>query len=310
MGLDDLVGCIEVLKERMRSYRAALEENETRTRMALIDPLLCALGWDVSDPGVVAPEYRVGGGWADYALLRPDGEPAATLEAKKLGESLVAHRMQMLNYANMAGIKYAGLTDGNHWELYKVLEPGRLEDRQILEVSIADAPAHESVLKLLLLWRPNLTSGQPVAANTPVVENHPLAPTPTQVEQASTPPAAASDWVALSEYNPPPGQRSPCQRHGEMSRFRQDKMSHFLHVKRLQPGWLPRSSLAVLLLHRDTEHPRLALGLEPELSPLMLIVVEWCNRRSRIAVANTASLKMSPQSTKLLLLVRITEAFS
>ena len=54
-----------------------------------------------------------------------------------------------------------------------------------------------------------------------------------------------------------------CQRHGEMSRFRQDKMSHFLHVKRLQPGWLPRSSLAVLLLHRDTEHPRLALGLEP-----------------------------------------------
>ena len=93
MGLDDLVGCIEVLKERMRSYRAALEENETRTRMALIDPLLCALGWDVSDPGVVAPEYRVGGGWADYALLRPDGEPAATLEAKKLGESLGAHRM-------------------------------------------------------------------------------------------------------------------------------------------------------------------------------------------------------------------------
>ena len=54
-----------------------------------------------------------------------------------------------------------------------------------------------------------------------------------------------------------------CQRHGEMSRFRQDKMSYFLHVKRLQPGWLPRSSLALLLLHRDTEHPRLALGLEP-----------------------------------------------
>ena len=59
------------------------------------------------------------------------------------------------------------------------------------------------------------------------------------------------------------GDKTECQRHGEMSRFRQDKMSHFLHVKRLQPGWLPRSSLAVLLLHRDTEHPRLALGLEP-----------------------------------------------
>ena len=54
-----------------------------------------------------------------------------------------------------------------------------------------------------------------------------------------------------------------CQRHGEKSGFRQDKMSHFLHVKGLQPGLLPRSSLALLLLHRDTEHPRLALGLEP-----------------------------------------------
>ena len=58
-------------------------------------------------------------------------------------------------------------------------------------------------------------------------------------------------------------ERSGCQRHGEMSRFRQDKMSHFLHVKRLQPGWLPRSSLALLLLHWGTEHPRLALGFEP-----------------------------------------------
>ena len=209
MGLDDLVGCIEVLKKRMQTHRAALEENEMRTRVALIDPLLRALGWDVSDPGVVMPEYKVGNKSADYALLRLGGRPAATLEAKKLGESLSSHLEQMLNYANMSGIEYAGLTDGNHWELYKVFQPGRLEDRRILDVSIADAPAHESALKLLLLWRPNLASGQPVAANTPAVENDRLAPTPTQVEQTSTPPPASSDWVALSEYNPPGGTPSP-----------------------------------------------------------------------------------------------------
>ena len=71
MLLEDLVGCIELLQERIRSYSAPLRENETRTRMALIDPLLRALDWDVSDPGVVTPEYRVKDGWADYALLRP-----------------------------------------------------------------------------------------------------------------------------------------------------------------------------------------------------------------------------------------------
>ena len=205
----DLVGCIEVLKERMQSYRAALEENEMRTRVALIDPLLRALGWDVSDPAMVMPEYKVGNKSADYALLRSDGMPAATLEAKRLGEPLGSHWMQMLNYANASGIEYAGITDGNHWELYDVFKRGTLEERRILDASIADAPAHESALNLLLLWRPNLASGQPVAANTPVVEDHQLTPTPAQVEQTSTPPPASSNWVALSEYNPPAGQRHP-----------------------------------------------------------------------------------------------------
>ena len=140
MGLDDLVARIELLRARIRSHNTALRENETRTRMALIDPLLHALGWDVSDPGVVTPEYKVSDGWADYALLRPNGQPAATVEAKKLGEPLMSHRMQMLNYANASGIDYAGLTDGNHWELYNVFKRGQLEERRILEVSIANDP--------------------------------------------------------------------------------------------------------------------------------------------------------------------------
>ena len=88
MGLDDLAGCIEVLKERMRSYRTDLEENEIRTRAALIDPLLRALGWDVSDPGMVMPEYKIDNKPAAYALFQSNGRPAATLEAKKLGEPL------------------------------------------------------------------------------------------------------------------------------------------------------------------------------------------------------------------------------
>ena len=188
MGLDDLVARIELLRARIRSHNTALRENETRTRMALIDPLLHALGWDVSDPGVVTPEYKVSDGWADYALLRPNGQPAATVEAKKLGEPLMSHRMQMLNYANASGIDYAGLTDGNHWELYNVFKRGQLEERRILEVSIANDPAHESALKLLLLWRPNLESGQPVAARASILAEA-RRPTPKlpSVEQAPVP---------------------------------------------------------------------------------------------------------------------------
>lgn len=211
MLLDDLVACIELLQERIRSHGPSLRANETRTRMALIDPLLHVLGWDVSDPAVVTPEYDVSGARADYALLGPGGKPAATVEAKRLGEALESHRMQMLNYANASGIDYAGLTDGDRWELYAVFERGQLADRRILDVSIANGPAHELALKLLLLWRPNLASGrQPTAASEPILGDAPPPPAakPAAVEEAPAPQPAEPGWVPLSEYNPPT--RTPC----------------------------------------------------------------------------------------------------
>ena len=204
MLLDDLVGVIETLKERIAAHGVSLRENETRTRMALIDPLLQALGWDVSDPAMVTPEYSVGASRADYALLTPTGTPSALVEAKKLDESLASHRMQMLNYANMSGIPHAGLTDGNHWEMYTVFDQAPIEQRRILDVSIASTPAHEAALKLLLLWRPNLASGQPVAANAPVVDATTNArpvesdlPKPTDDALVST-----NLWVSLENVNP------------------------------------------------------------------------------------------------------------
>ena len=169
MLLEPLASTIETIKSRIERHGTSLRENEIRTRMALIDPLLQALGWDTSDPALVLPEYDVSGRKADYALLGDDGSPATTVEAKKLGEPLSPHRMQMLNYSNASGVEFAGLTDGDRWELYEVFQRGQLEDRRILEVSIASEPTHEVALKLLRLWRPNLASGQPVAASAPVL---------------------------------------------------------------------------------------------------------------------------------------------
>ncbi len=215
MGLDELVRCIELLKERMQSHRGVLSENETRTRMALIDPLLRTLGWDVSDPGVVTPEYNVRGKSADYALLRPDRQPAAIVEAKRLDAKLGdKEEEQMVTYANMAGIPYACLTDGNHWELYDVYQPVKLPEKRILQVSIANAPTHEAALKLLLLWRPNLASENPVAAEASILNREqpiqgpsispapPEAPEP-EYDHKPSPPGSAEDWVDLFEYDPP-----------------------------------------------------------------------------------------------------------
>lgn len=110
--LGPLVDAIETVKRRIQEHGANLRENETRTRVALIDPILEALGWDVSDPSAVILEYDVSGRRADYALLRDDGKPAATVE-------------------------------------------------QLLGLTLSRTTVHEAALKLLLLWRPNLESGEP-----------------------------------------------------------------------------------------------------------------------------------------------------
>ena len=124
MPLDDLVSVIETLKARLHTHRQVLQANETRTRMALIDPLLQALGWDTADPALVLPEYDLSGKRADYALLGGTGKPVAFVEAKRLGNRLASHRMQIVNYANLSGVPYAGLTDGNQWEFYRGIRSG------------------------------------------------------------------------------------------------------------------------------------------------------------------------------------------
>ena len=187
MPLDDLVSVIETLKARLQTHRQVLQANETRTRMALIDPLLQALGWDTADPALVLPEYDLSGRQAaDYALLDAAGKPVAVIQAKRLGESLEQHRIQFISYANEAGVQCAGLTDGNQWEFHQVSDHSPIEGlyiRRILNVSITDCPAYECVLELLHIWQPKLASDQRESANKTfaamadlIVEKRPIGP--------------------------------------------------------------------------------------------------------------------------------------
>lgn len=163
-----LVGVIETLRGRMERHRAALSQSEALTRYALIDPLLRELGWDTADPDLVTPEYTVSGKRADYALLE-SGSVVVFLEAKRLEENLSNHRSQVVAYASELGIRYPALTNGNEWEVYDNSQLVPIEQRRILAVSLTGTPAAVNALQLLLLWRPNLASGEPVAAREPIV---------------------------------------------------------------------------------------------------------------------------------------------
>ena len=193
MLLDDLIEVIETLKGRIADHGPTLSVSETRTRVALIDPLLQVLGWDTTDPSIVVQEYDVNGRKADYVLLCQNSLPAATLEAKKLGEPLESHLKQMICNANRVGVKFAGISDGDQWELYEVLPHDALDEGRILSLRISATPPNLCALKLLHLWRPNLASGQVESAGEPVAA-------PSSEVDPVTPVSKAIDWVPLSKF--------------------------------------------------------------------------------------------------------------
>lgn len=193
MLLDELVAIIETLKQRIADHGPTLSVSETRTRTALIDPLLQVLGWDTADPWIVVQEYDVSGRKADYALLGQDSLPAATFEAKKLGESLESHLEQMVSNADRAGVKFAGITDGDQWELYEVPVDDRSDEGGLLKLRISASRPSFCALKLLQLWRPNLASSQIESAGEPIAARS------SEVDPAP-PPSRALEWVPLSKF--------------------------------------------------------------------------------------------------------------
>ena len=148
-------------------------QGEIRTRYFLIDPMLRAFGWDIYNFARVKLEYST---WkskrpvvvreegvrylfdlkkqvktakkVDYALLNPDGKPFAMIEAKrlnnlKIGQSretqLVSKaKIQVFGYVARSEVKFAGLTDGNRWMLYRVIENSAEtpEVESIMDISI------------------------------------------------------------------------------------------------------------------------------------------------------------------------------
>ena len=215
MALDDLKATIETLRERIKEHNAYLEGNETRTRQVLIDPMLRALGWNVEDPNSVELEYKVGKERLDYVLMGSD-EPIAVIEAKVLGTLLDEQATkQALNYANMAGIPYMALTNGDHWQMLEVFKKAPIEDRVLMEFQLTQGEPYACALQALGLWRPNLASGEPPKeAATPVMikpshdDSVPPTPKPSSGKEVVKP-SKNGDWVPLTSLKIEKGEELP-----------------------------------------------------------------------------------------------------
>ncbi|MXW29868.1 MAG: hypothetical protein F4X54_06715 [Chloroflexi bacterium] len=190
--LNDLVTTINGLRDQIATYRPELSKNEYRTRTVLIDPLLKALGWDVTDPGSVTVEYEVGNGRADYGLRRGlEHPPVMVVEAKHLDKNLAPDIGQLLGYATERGVVWSCITDGNIWEVYRSFEMNvPVEERLKLRVTITEGDSTTVALALLGLWQQSLRgTGNLQQASQPLMD-------------ADQPPPPEQGWTPLSgEFN-------------------------------------------------------------------------------------------------------------
>ena len=201
MWLDELNDLVVELSTKIDQHREILQKSESSTRYCLIDPLLTALGWDLSDPAQVLTEYNSGNGRANYAMAPGSGPPCLVVEAKSLFTPTAQGIAQSINYCLQDGIKYFVVTNGDDWEVYETHRPVPMQDKRVTAFKITDMN-QSAVMGMLWLWRGNFDGGDPaMPAPPPPAEDVPITPL-TPIEP---PPATVgSPLQPRSEVTPPP----------------------------------------------------------------------------------------------------------
>ena len=160
MWLDELNDLVVELSAKIDQHREIFQKSESATRYCLIDPLLTALGWDLSDPDQVLTEYNSGHGWADYAMAPVNGPPSLVVEAKSLFTPTSKGIAQSISYCLQDGIKYFVVTNGDDWEVYETHRPVPMQEKRVTAFKITDV-SQSAVMKMLWLWRGNFKGGDP-----------------------------------------------------------------------------------------------------------------------------------------------------
>ena len=126
-------------------YYEILDSHEMNTRYMLIDPVLRALGWDLSDPRQVTFECDLNDyGRIDYVMFGRNGNPSILLEAKRVDVWTLNHERQLISYAQGTRKGYAVLTNGSLWKKWDLSKRGGFEKQLIFEFDIYEEPTKKT----------------------------------------------------------------------------------------------------------------------------------------------------------------------
>ena len=138
------------LLDRIHAARERLRDGSIRSEQAVsqsvVLPILDALGWPRSDPRFVVPEYSVGSGRVDFALLT-HGRATVFVEVKQPGLAGRADD-QLFRYAYHEGIQIAVLTDGKTWHVYGPGLRGTYDERKVSVIDLLGQSPDDSATRL------------------------------------------------------------------------------------------------------------------------------------------------------------------
>lgn len=129
--------------------------NEKETIHFLVEPLIAAIGWGISDIEQVRREYpTINGGMVDIALML-DGSPTLFVEARALGHSIDNMRLaeQIVDYASSEGVNWCILTNGAEYRIFNSRLSANIRSKRFINVTLSELSA-KSIAEILFLISP------------------------------------------------------------------------------------------------------------------------------------------------------------
>lgn len=133
---------IKQLGERVAKMKDKILTEEA-TKNAFIMPFINSLGYDVSNPLEVVPEFiaDIGikkGEKVDYAILKDDA-PIILIECKHWSADLNPHNSQLFRYFHTVSARFGILTNGIVYRFYTdLIEPNKMDEKPFFEFRIDD----------------------------------------------------------------------------------------------------------------------------------------------------------------------------
>jgi len=158
---------IQAVRDKIKNHPQEYYTNEKQLRTQLIDPILIAIGWDVRDPKRVKNEYPAFYGHVDYLLIKERMSkqktkeiPVLIIETKNLNESIGKPKdvAQVLKYCDDLSVKYALITNGLYWKLFKPFKEKKGGKRELWEMNIETEDKDLLLLKFRMLSYTKITN--------------------------------------------------------------------------------------------------------------------------------------------------------